>query len=429
MVRPTILAVAGSTRSKFDAAKMKDIVEKINDDLMLSSIIEKQGRDKALSNSDICLLAAIYGAKMSGCNIDIINLRRIIGKGGIKDPKTLEALASKAKGIIIASPVYFGDRSLLVDSFISFLRKRDLLRDKVIGCVSVGAKRNGGQETTNIYILKDVNDSGAYVVGNGPPTSQYGGTGWAGDLGTIREDNFGTTTSTGTGRKVAQIVNLLKMANVEANVEPLRLSFWIVQEFNGRVVDEVNKIMEYARLSINFDVAWDVLDFTKMNISPCQACNICPWHQEKKEYCKCKIQKDDFSANFQRMIKADAVVVCGYQSSDVCDVNDVYQRVLERTRSIRRDDFLLTNIPITSLSLEELPNNSLFSLKVMTSFLRHNTVIYRPLHTYLYNDKRLFGPERDLVKFLEFSMHIKKGGNFTPSEQTPKYLPIGYSAK
>ncbi len=105
----------------------------------------------------------------------------------------------------------------------------------------------------------------------------------------------------------------------------------------------------------------------------------------------------------------------------------MYHKVLERTRTIRRDNFLLSNVPVTSLSIEELPSNSLFSLKVMTSFLRHNTVIHPPLNVYLHNKKRITNVENTFLDFLNFAIKIKNGKKVISNKQSPQYLPIGYT--
>ena len=80
---------------------------------------------------------------------------------------------------------------------------------KVGGVVSVGAKRNGGQETCNIFTMYDLLRMRCAVVGNGPKTSQYGGTVWAGDKGTIREDNYGIESCIATGMNVSRTAELV----------------------------------------------------------------------------------------------------------------------------------------------------------------------------------------------------------------------------
>jgi len=421
-----ILGIVGSPRSKCDGTRLKEIILQIKDEHMLNVAIEKMGRDQTLSNTEICLMASLFNVQRYGLDFEILNLKKHVKGNSIINSNKLEKLVNLAKGIIITSPVYFGDKTSLVNSFINYSNRKSLLKEKVVGCISAGAKRNGGQETTNIFILKEVIDAGAYVVGNGPPTSQYGGTAWAGNIGTIREDELGITTSMGTGRKVAEVTSVFNTINDSSN-ETLRVSFWIVKDCHNTILNEVNKIKEYASKNINFNIRWDIVDFNSMNIHPCLACSRCPWYQDKQSLYKCKIKKDDFAMIYKRLVSTDAVLVCGYHPSTLQDVQDVYHKVLERTRTIRRDNFLLSNVPVTSLSIEKLPSNSLFSLKVMTSFLRHNTVIHPPLNVYLHNKKRVTNVENTFLDFLNFAIKIKKGKKAISNKQSPQYLPIGYT--
>jgi multimeric flavodoxin WrbA len=54
------------------------------------------------------------------------------------------------------------------------------LKDKVAGAISVGASRNGGQETTISAIHQFLLIQDAIVVGDGAPKAHYGGTGVGG---------------------------------------------------------------------------------------------------------------------------------------------------------------------------------------------------------------------------------------------------------
>ena len=120
----------------------------------------------------------------------------------------LEELYTKiaeADGVILSTPVYFGDRSSVANKFLQVTARKNLLQNKIFGVASVGAKRNGGQETCNIYSMIETLNQGALVVGNGPPTSQYGGTAVGGDQGHVLEDESGIDTAFGVGMKVAHV--------------------------------------------------------------------------------------------------------------------------------------------------------------------------------------------------------------------------------
>ncbi|AEH07394.1 flavodoxin family protein [Methanothermococcus okinawensis] len=119
----------------------------------------------------------------------------------------------EADGIIIGSPVYFGGVS--AQTKMLFDRSRPCrigfkLKNKVGGAISVGASRNGGQETTIRQIHDFMLIHSMIVVGDNEPTAHYGGTGVGGAPGACQEDEFGITTARNLGKKVAEVVKLIK---------------------------------------------------------------------------------------------------------------------------------------------------------------------------------------------------------------------------
>lgn len=112
------------------------------------------------------------------------------------------------QGIIIGSPVYFGNVSAQLKIFID--RSRPLradfkLKDKVCGAIAVGASRNGGQETTIAAIHEFLLIHDAIVVGDGSPLAHYGGTGAAGPAGDVQNDEMGIETSRNLGKRVTEL--------------------------------------------------------------------------------------------------------------------------------------------------------------------------------------------------------------------------------
>jgi len=225
---------------------------------------------------------------------------------------------------------------------------------------------------------------------------------------------------------VAEMILLLKNKENLSKKHIILITFWIIEDYDDVMLQEIENLIKYFKKDVSFNVEWNIINFTKLNIYRCQACNICPWIQNKKSFYKCRIKNDDFATIYKGLVNTDAIIICAYQPTKFKNGKSVYQRVLERTRQIRRDNFLLTNIPITSLSIEEIPNNSLFSLKVMTSFLRHNTVIYPPLKIYLYKGKRIISCEELFLDFIKFSFKLARAREILCKER-PVYLPIGYT--
>ncbi|MDK2791007.1 MAG: hypothetical protein PWP15_1516 [Methanothermococcus sp.] len=119
----------------------------------------------------------------------------------------------EADGVIIGSPVYFGGATAQTKMIIDRsrpLRAAHKLKNKVGGAISVGGARNGGQETTirqihDFYLIQSM-----IVVGDSFPTAHYGGTSAGGPVGASKEDEVGITTSRNLGKRVAEVVKLIK---------------------------------------------------------------------------------------------------------------------------------------------------------------------------------------------------------------------------
>ncbi|WP_292461230.1 flavodoxin family protein [Methanothermococcus sp.] len=119
----------------------------------------------------------------------------------------------KADGIIIGSPVYFGGVSSQIKMLFDRSRPCRVgfkLKNKVGGAISVGASRNGGQETT----IKQIHDfmliHSMIVVGDKEPTAHYGGTGVGGAVDACENDEVGINTARNLGKKIVEVVKLIK---------------------------------------------------------------------------------------------------------------------------------------------------------------------------------------------------------------------------
>ncbi|HAX97760.1 MAG TPA: flavodoxin family protein [Candidatus Atribacteria bacterium] len=119
----------------------------------------------------------------------------------IADPKVI--------GIIIASPVYFGNMSSQAKAFLDrcvMLRRNGvLLKNKVGGAIAVGGFRNGGQETTIQSIHAAMLIQEMVVVGDGNNTFHFGGTIWSGNPEGYKNDLAGFNTVKNLARRVTEI--------------------------------------------------------------------------------------------------------------------------------------------------------------------------------------------------------------------------------
>ncbi len=114
----------------------------------------------------------------------------------------------KVRGIIVGTPVYFGNMSSLCKAFLdrcmAFYRNDLALSNKVGGVLAVGGTRNGGQEVTVQSVQVSLFCQEMVIVGNGRPHSRFGATLWSGAEGGVTKDEFGMTTARNLGRRVAE---------------------------------------------------------------------------------------------------------------------------------------------------------------------------------------------------------------------------------
>ena len=130
-------------------------------------------------------------------------------------PTLVPKLADPAvRGIIIGTPVYFGNMSSLCKAFldrcIAFYSNGMTLSNKVAGVLAVGGTRNGGQEVTVRSVQASLFCQEMIIVGNGRPASRFGATLWSGAEGGVTNDEFGVNTAKNLGRRVAEVVLHMK---------------------------------------------------------------------------------------------------------------------------------------------------------------------------------------------------------------------------
>ncbi len=125
-------------------------------------------------------------------------------------PKLVPMLADpKVRGIIIGTPVYFGNMSSLCRAFLErcivLYQDKFALSNKVAGVVAVGGTRNGGQEVTIQSVQISLFCNEMILVGNGRPGPRHGATVWSGAEGGVLKDEIGMTTVKALGRRVAEV--------------------------------------------------------------------------------------------------------------------------------------------------------------------------------------------------------------------------------
>lgn len=120
----------------------------------------------------------------------------------------------KVAGIIVGTPVYFGNMTSLCKAFLDrcivFRKNKLALSNKVAGVLAVGGVRNGGQEITIQSVLAALLCQEMIIVGDGRPTAHIGATVWNNGKTPVTEDEFGMATAKNLGRRVAEVA--LKIA-------------------------------------------------------------------------------------------------------------------------------------------------------------------------------------------------------------------------
>ncbi len=421
---PPILVLAASIRSRMPSADMDRSLARLTNYQEVYELIYALASERQISNTDGIVLAASVGARSQGGQVRVVRLRDHYPVEPGASPRNLESLqelAGNCQGLVVGTPVYFGDRSSWVESFFhSALPSGRLpLAGKVVGFVSVGAKRNGGQETTNVLGLQDCLARGANILGNGPPTSQYGGTAVAGDAGAILDDNFGLQTSFGTGLRVAQMASLPPAVS-PAEESPPKLLLLYTSRPDRRISTWLEKSLPPGCL-----VEEVVLD--EQPLGRCLACTPCPNRNTDEKRFPCR-QRDSMVELREKMLSAEGILLVGVLHRDQ-DLEG-YQVFAERTRFIRRNNFELSHKPTGIVQFCAPDRDQFFFLRATNLFLRHNTLVVGPgFMGRILGSQLLPGPEvlEDYLSHFKSQIH-----RYRPAHERWRkeavYEPVGYKS-
>lgn len=396
--------------------------------------LRKLKGDRGMSNSEVALGAALWSAQQLGADIDHLSLSEyFLENGRHQNIDELKQRLLAADGLILSTPVYFGDRSSLAQFLMDLIRDnvelRNGLRGKVYVGVAVGAKRNGGQETTLIYQLLDMVNCDLLGVGNdSETTSQYGGTGHAGDIGTMPDDIYGLDTSMGAGRRIARVVAMLGLAGAQRLVGRPKVAFWILQDKDEQALHYLQQLL--SRGAFEFDA--DILDLSGRRIVPCLACDVCPTHIDVDESYRCIIKnKTDAMPSVHRdLIDVDAIIPVALSPVDRSGLVTNYQTFIERTRYLRRGDYVFSDLLCAPLVLEELGSGENLSIRMVTSMIRHHTIIMKPMLAFRHNGVNLNEAdiEAALQRFGRVAANVTLGRllAYSANVEHLKYHPVGY---
>lgn len=396
--------------------------------------LKRDNGRRGLSNSEVALAATLWAAQQLGAEIDAVNLAEHFPPSGkVQRVDELKAKLLAADGIILSTPVYFGDRSSLAHDLMRLISEDPELRDGLQHTVyvgdAVGAKRNGGQETTLIYHIVDMVNAGLLAVGNdSDTTSQYGGTVHAGDVGSAWKDDYGLETSRGAGRRIARVTRQLALGRKATLDDPLRVAFWLLQDRDGIARAEVERLIAASERPIE-PILLEIVDG---DVTRCLACDICPTDVGRDSEYRCIIKKkaDFLKSEHEHLWDVDAIVPVGYTAPDPTGIASQYQQFMERTRYLRRGDYVFSDLVTAPLVVEEVGSMDSLPLRMLTSILRQHTVLTRPLRVLRHEGRALNQNvvTSDWNRFLDVASRMTVGRLLAAVESPPvaKYNPVGY---
>ena len=268
--------------------------------------LKKYKGNRGLSNSETALVYALWQAlQEKNIEIEYLSLSKIFENETESNLEKFKKKFLKCNALLLSGPVYFGDRGSLTQRMIEFIGSdkecMDHAKKILYAGLAVGAKRNGGQETTLIFQILDFLNMGCKVVGNGhDTTAQYGGTLVAGDIGKLGEDTYGIKTALSTGKNISEI---LKSSNFEKNVKNIKLNkkhkcnIFVLQDNKN---EECSKILEnLVKNQKNKNFEFKIFKVFKEEVHKCIACDVCPISYDKANIYRCIINnKNDFLKNF-----------------------------------------------------------------------------------------------------------------------------------
>jgi len=440
-----VLVLGGSIRAKeANREVLLSLAQRSKDLASYRAVVRKHLADVGeLCNSEILAGAALVGAQEAGAEITYFPLchlfpsvdRKVFELRGQEDGHkgaeeslsqldtldidrealtTFESALESTDGVVLATPVYFGDRSSVANKFLQLASVRQRMHGKVYGVVSVGAKRNGGQETCNVFSLFEMLGQGAFGVGNGMPTSQYGGTAVGGNKGHVLEDEWGLTTAYSTGTRVAQVSRLVSAGRKSQDKERTRIVLLVAMDTRDRSLNRYLDILAASVRNKMPRVDISIINLLDSNIYRCLACDKCPRGKDEDgalTHCIIRESGDFLESVRGALSKSDGFIVCGFNPIDISDLITRYQVVTERLRFMRRNNYELSDRLVAGLCFHQFGAtiNPIHTLKVMVSYIRHNTVMHRPIEIFEYNGRILDSGEDTFLSFCQATDTLARG--------------------
>jgi hypothetical protein len=107
------------------------------------------------------------------------------------------------------------------------------------------------------------------------------------------------------------------------------------------------------------------------------------------------------------LLEADAIIPVAYSPIARADLLTNYQRLMERTRYFRRGDYVFSDLLTAPLIIDEIGANENLHIRMITSMIRHHTVVSRPMILYRYQNK-MINMENVKQEFRKFNNQVRK---------------------
>ncbi|HUU73022.1 MAG TPA: hypothetical protein VMW70_10385, partial [Burkholderiales bacterium] len=249
---------------------------------------------------------------------------------------------------------------------------------------------------------------------------------------TLYRDDYGIETAVATGKRLASCLQQQELGRDFHITGKIRIGVWMLQDVaQKRGVEFVKELCREIE-STTPAVTFDVRDFSESEIYRCIACDVCPVKPGSRDDYRCiiKSEKDLFVQQHNNLVNVDAVLLAAYSPAERGDLHSVYQRFLERTRYLRRDDYALADRLAAPLVISEVGSNQNLHIRMLTSLVRHQTILHHPLIGYEHGDQVLTRDQliEDAMSFVKCAAQLTAGRVARSGAESSQlaYNPVGY---